>query len=238
MLTERTEGPIPASGDPADAVFWGFTSGVGGSGTTSLAVAAGRILSRLLETQVLLASFDRFASESDFRFEPGSLSVGQCLYRITGEDPIPGNMFPGCLQKDAYDLRRLGGAGEENPLCFAGEEDLYRLFRHIASCGSFRHVLLDIPSGISSWKSLMRMCERQIVNFGWRACRHGPSAALEDALRELSEGDGIDPERRIFPFRPLEDPDSFLRDPGGIDVDIHGQFGSEVRSLVDRMENP
>lgn len=236
-LAGGTEEWGKALADPSDTIFWGFTSGAGGSGTTSLAVAAGRVLCRLQGSKALLLSFSRFSGgDRDYGFEPGGLSAAQYLYRVATEGTLPDGLLQNCVQKDAYDLCRLGVSGTENPLCFAAEEDLYRLLRHAASCGGFAHILLDIPSGIPCWKSLMRLCERQIVNFGCRPHRFPSSEALEDTLKGLCESDGIDPRHRIFSFRPMEDPDSFPQYAWGGDVDIHGQFGAEVRALVDRTE--
>jgi len=220
----------------SDTLFWGFTSGIGGSGTSSLAVATARVLGRLFGEKVLLIGFDRFAG-SEYHFLPGSASVNRMLYRAACGEVLSPDVLENCLEKDAYDVRRVGIPDRENALCFAAEQELYKLFSHIASDGGFDHVLLDIPSGISCWKNLMRLCERQIVNFGFRPNRFRPSERLREVLRECCEADGADPDVRIASFYPMEDQDSFRSDPRGNDVDIHGQFGAEVRGLVERMEN-
>jgi len=237
-LCDPPSGALRVPGDAAKTIFWGFTSGVGGSGTSSLAQAAGRILSRLHGMEVLLVRFGRFVrNEGACRFDTNDPSLGQCLYRIVSGDIMRVKLSSEYCKRDPFELNLLGGPDRENPLCFAEEEDLYQLLHHIARHGDFQHVLLDVPAEIFCWKNLMRLCERQIVNFGCLPHRFAPSEVQEEVLRECCQADGSDPVFRIFPFRPMEDPDSFppaLQEDG---ADIHGQFGAEVRDLVDRMEN-
>lgn len=237
-LCDPVSGALPIAEEVSETIFWGLTSGVGGSGTSSLAIATGRILSRLHGMKVLLIGFGRFiCNGSDFHTQPDSRSVGQFLYRVSAGECLSVDLLQACCRKDAFDLTLLCGPDKENPLCFADEEDLYQLMRHIARYGGFQRVLLDVPAEISCWKNLMRLCERQIVNFGCQMHRFGPSEIQADILRDRCLADGADPDARIYTFHPLEDQDSFLPDQQGSDVNIHGQFGAEVRELVDRMEN-
>ncbi|HCU08171.1 MAG TPA: hypothetical protein DF480_04280 [Clostridiales bacterium] len=237
-LCDHASGVLPVAEDVSETIFWGFTSGVGGSGTSSLAISTGRILSRLHGMEVLLIGFGRFiCNGGDFHSRSDGRSMGQYLYRISGGEGLSASLLQACCRKDAFDLTLLGGPDRENPLCFAEEEDVYQLMRHIARYGGFQRVLLDVPAEISCWKNVMRLCERQIVNFGCQKHRFGPSEIQAEILRERCLDDGADPDVRIYTFHPLEDQDSFLPDQQGSDVDIHGQFGAEVRALVDRMEN-
>jgi len=53
-------GHLPAEVDLSGVTFWGVTSGAGGSGTSSLAIALGRSLARLRQQDVMLIEFGRF----------------------------------------------------------------------------------------------------------------------------------------------------------------------------------
>ncbi len=224
------------TGDAGNTAFWGFTSGVGGSGTSSLALAAGRILARLYRSDVLLISFDGFAVRDNRSEGESSTSLRELLYRIACGEGLTTELLQTHCRKDAYDLYQLGGADRMNPLCRADAEELYRLLRQIALSRAYQKVLLDIPPAFSCWKELMRMCEKKVVNFGFLGHRSGPSGCQTEVLRECCLDDGAEPDGSVYVFRPMEDPVTFLPERCPEGVDIHGQFGSEVRALVDRME--
>jgi hypothetical protein len=224
-------GHLPAEVDLSGVTFWGVTSGAGGSGTSSLAVVLGRSLARIRQQNVMLIEFGRFASDEGV---PDIGEGARFFYRVMADEPMVPGLFDVCTHTDSYGLKRFRRAGCENPLWAAGEDENFRLLRFVAQYAGCSHIVLDIPPSTRQSRTLMRVCEHQIVNYGWQHHRFAESAALERALRQVCERDGLDPERIIVSFQPMEDPYSFQ----GSEVDIHGQFGAEVRALVDRMERP
>ena len=72
-------------------------------------------------------------------------------------------------------------------------------------------------------------CERIIVLNGFRSTQIGPNSELYSYLNKYIQNLMFKPELSIF--SPMEDNESF----NGEEVDIHGQFGAEVRSLVSEL---
>lgn len=227
----RGDGLLPAEVDLSGVTFWGVTSGAGGSGTSSLAIVLGRSLARIRQQNVMLIEFGRFASDG------GVSDIGEAarfFYRVMAGEPAVSGLLDACTYTDSYGLKRFHRAGCENPLWTAGEDESFRLLKFIAKYAGCSHIVLDIPPSTRQSRTLMRVCEYQIVNYGWQHHRFEASTELEGVLRQVCERDGLDPERIVASFQPMEDPYSFQ----GSEVDIHGQFGAEVRALVDRMERP
>lgn len=236
LCMEKNAGKAPAS-SAGNTIFWGFTSGVGGSGTSSLAQAAGRILARLYRANVLLISFDGFTVCDSTPGTDERTSLRELLYRIACGESVTTDLLQIHCRRDPYGLYRLSGTDRINPLCRTDPEELYRLMRQIAQSGAYQRVLLDVPPAIFFWKELMRMCEKKIVNFGFHDHRSAPSCLQQEVLRECCLEDGTEPDTGIYVFCSMEDPATFLPEHWSDGVDIHGQFGSEVRALVDRMEH-
>jgi|GEM_PF-2093516 len=230
-LVGREDEQLPADVDLSGVTFWGVTSGAGGCGTSSLAIVLGRSLARLRQQNVMLIEFSRFAPDG------GVSDIGEAarlFYRVMAGETAVSGLLDACTHTDSYGLKRFHRAGCENPLWTAGGDESFRFLKFIAQYAGCTHIVLDIPPSTRQSRTLMRVCEHQIVNYGWQHHRFEASAELEGVLRQVCERDGLDPERIVASFQPMEDPYSFQ----GSEVDIHGQFGAEVRALVDRMERP
>ena len=223
--------------EAGDTNFIGITSGAGGTGVSSLAVCMGRILARLYEKSVLYVSFEAYKPlQYAFSFPEAAYSLDELLYRIVAHENSGRSILKNCLSKDSFDLQTIGHRGNISPLVNAEEEDVYQFLYFLASCGMFDVIVLDVPSSFAHYTSVMRMCERQVINFGCNVHRYIPSLLLKGELEDLCSYELKAVQEHIFEFKPLWDDVSFILAESGFDVDIHGQFGAEVRELVNSME--
>lgn len=220
-----------------DTSFIGITSGAGGSGTSSLAICMGRVLSRLYGKAVLYISFEAYKPLSyAFDFRPTGHSADILLYHLLSKSEDSALSLDDYFSEDSYSLKCISGMSKSNPFVHIEEDGVYQLLHCIACCGQFEIVILDVPCSFPHYKFLMRMCENQIVNFGFKKHCHIPSELSKEELGTICEYDIRAVKKRLFEFKPLEDRDSFILKGGRFDIDIHGQFGAEVRALVDSME--
>lgn len=223
--------------DASDTTFIGITSGVGGSGTSSLAVCMGRILCRLYQRTALYISFEMYKPLSSiFCFNNVPRSFDRLLYHLTSKDKDCTLNIEDYLSEDTYSLKYISFESKFNSFAQIEEDDMYRLLNCIACCGKFDVVILDVPSSFSQHKSVMRMCEKQVVNFGFKKHCQISSELMQEDLEELCAFDMQGVADRLFAFHPLEDSESFILTETGFDIDIHGQFGAEVRAFVDSLE--
>lgn len=214
---------------------WGITSGAGGSGTSSLAVALGRILARLDEHRPLLISFHRFSAEEAGERQGRADLFRRYLYRLTGTDRPCSGMLGRCTYLDHYGLAHFSYGKQENPLAHLTENEIVDLLQHVAGYGLYSHILLDIPAEVSHWRPLMRCCEHHIVNYGPCERRYAQSDRVRESLELLCLEDHTDAERRIVCFKPMFDEAGFSKEAWNGGPDIHGQYGAEVRGLADRL---
>ena len=223
--------------EESDVKFIGVTSGSGGAGTSSLAVCIGRILSRLHNKSVLYVSFEACKPLSHvFSFNGNGHCVDKLLYKFASEQNVTFTDLESYLSEDSFALKCIGNMGNMNPLLITEEDDIYHFLYFLARCGMFDSIVLDVPCSFLHYTEIMKMCERQIVNFGYKKHCHYPSTILTKDLETCcSIGFGKTTDR-IFQFAPLPDDASFISTEKGFDIDIHGQFGAEVRALVDSME--
>lgn len=221
-----------------EVMFIGVTSGSGGIGTSAVTVILGRILSRLYGRKVLYVSLGKSGpSDYAFGFEPASLCLGRLLYQLNtqNEDGCrPLNDYAG---KDAYGLYALCPGSDVNPLATGSREDVFHCLGAIAAYGGYERVLLDVPFDFIYWQDIMRMCEKQIIHYGFREYCRRAADKVRDELVELCDTDGLEPERRMIELRTLWDEDSFIFGEEGFDVDIHGQLGGEVRAVAENLES-
>jgi hypothetical protein len=217
--------------------FIGITSGSGGTGTSSLAVCIGRILSRLYAKSVLYVSFEAYKPlHYAFSFNCFGHSVDKLLYQLASKKRGDLVFLEEYISEDPFALKCIVNMTGINPLVNTEEEDIYNFLYCLTCCGKFEVIILDVPCSFLHYTSVMRMCEKQVVNFGFKSHCTIPSAIAKKELEELCSLDFEATKDRIFEFRPLSDDGSFIETDKGFDIDIHGQFGAEVRALVDKME--
>lgn len=220
-----------------DTNFIGVTSGAGGTGTSALAICMGRVLSRLYGKRVLYVSFEPYKARFyAFSFRCAAHCADKLLYHLASKGEhctLPLNDY---LSEDAYGLKCIESGLKSSSFLNVDEEEVYQFLHYIARSGEFEFVILDVPCSFLHYKAIMQMCEKQIMNFGWKKHCYIPSALAKDELCALCDYSTNAVGKRLFEFKPFDDPDSFILTDDGFDIDIHGQFGAEVRALVDRME--
>jgi len=217
--------------------FIGVTSGSGGTGTSSLAVCMGRILSRLYGKEVLYLSFEAYKPTNySFSFNCCGASMDKLLYGLAGKKESDMELLDAYTSEDPFALKCIAHVSNLNPLIYTEEEDIYDLLYYLATVGKFEMIILDVPCSLLHYANVMNMCEKKVVNFGFRAQCQIPSEIVKSELEELCDFASQGKQEQVYEFRPLQDDDSFFPLESGFDVDIHGQFGAEVRGLVDSLE--
>ena len=196
----------------------GFVSAVGGSGTSSAALALCRIYSSLFEYKTLYLSLDYLASKALIR--PGSVHLNT---HIQGREAIYSLLFEnqsiaGKLIRDDFGVYCFPGDKYRNPLHFLAEEQFYKLIEVLEK--SFDRIVLDIPLNCTLSTCASELCDSLIVCKGWQEDRIAPCNELYNYLNSSREG--------VIAFAPgFEDGDT---------DDIYGRFGAEVRSLAETIE--
>ena len=193
-------------------VLTGFLSGAGGSGTTSAAIAMGRIYTELYGYKTLYLSFDRLALKSGLSAENSMINVYNMVFGQ--EFVINGNVFA----QDSSGLFYMGTKGIVNPVGFLNGAMAASLIDRLS--GRFERMVLDIPYNWEGAMDLIDLCDNIAVCFGWQQERWSLSEVLSEHYKGIRD--------RVFEFRP------FFDEYGT--EDIYGQFGSEVRALAQQIE--
>ncbi len=202
-----------------NAEFIAFTSSCGGVGTSSLAIAAGRILSRLYELRVLYINFDRLsdkcgpeggADRSDF-FKPVVLDCNWSSFKDRA------------IVKDEYELSYLKCKEITNPLQ-SGVNNPQLLLERMSK--EYDVVLLDIPFSSVCLEEFLPLCEHVVLCYGTA----GPAEYKYIDLTKAFLKDCFS-RTVIYEFFCERDEYSF-EDTG---PDIHGEYGAHVRELLSRI---
>jgi len=212
----------------ASSRFIGITSACGGVGTSSLAVTLGRILSRLNEKNVLYISFDCLPSKCevksgmsrrdiyDIYCKAGNGDFNAC---ISTEEKIISDF----IVKDDYGLNYLKVEAKINPFHKGiPDNDGFLLQCNL----NYEFVILDVPSGSFAGVSVFNLCEDLIVNEG--IAKPYQKKYCDDCYELLKI---LAPASRLHRFAAGIDAASFENG----NVDIHGEYGSEVRKLVTQL---
>ena len=200
--------------------FIGFSSGCGGSGQSSSAIALGRIYSRLYGFKTVYVSFDRFSfgrSHTDADLP----DLEKLVYHLMSDGSLSREQIMDTVSEDEYGLSGFRIRSGANPLCTGEFKYLYGFLLAIAESGLFERAVLDIPYNHVFAGELLSLCEKKII-----VC--GP----DERSRVLS-----DTALAFFPGKKellFHEQDEFSFDDGV--VDIHGQFGAEVREIAEKIE--
>jgi len=209
-----------------------FTSCGGGQGSSTCAALMARLLSSRKRGSVLCLSFDpvifdrrpgESAGAEDLLQPEDSLAFEKLLLRLIGScgAPDPGSLEPlikSAFKKDAYGAYHAGGFSGMNPLWEADEEMLLTALESIGGSSVFSHVVLDVPCGHRSFELISSLCEYRFLvdregrSGSWLAKRMKSCASAQKAVFSL--------------FSPEHDEHAAY-------LDIHGQLGSEVRTLAE-----
>lgn len=199
--------------DPdGSCVLTGFTSGAGGTGTTSSALAMGHISAQLYGLKTLYLSFDALAVKSGLAADD---SLQKICSLICGKDEKARDSF---FAQDGGGLFFLGADGIINPLSLIDAAGAQTLIEKLSAC--FERIVLDVPFSWSGAADILDICDNVAVCFGWLQERYPVSEALSAFLKGTRD--------RVFDFKPLYD-------EYGTE-EIYGQFGSEVRALAEQIE--
>ena len=205
-----------------------FTSPLGGCGCSSAAWTLGRIASKIFKRKVLIISLEslkiKLLPRSAVRSEKGNIFsgiyCGSSNYGMALEFP---------LYRDEFGVSYMASEEYFNPLCNISEDELNSFFETISSSNEFDLVILDIPLRRPSFEKYIFCCEKAVIISGYIREKRWVSddflAHLESDASELKESPVF------FKFAAEEEKESFTDD----DVDIHGQFGAEVRELADEL---
>lgn len=210
--------------ETGDTKFYGFTSDVGGAGTSSAAVVFSRIASALWGKRILVVSFDGISRKMAPVRNRGSYAKG--LFVTLRSDQTGKEIPEEYLCRDEFGVAYVTDAGFFNPLSELSAEDLYFCMNRIALSGQFDAVVLDYPFQSLRSVEISSLCEKIVVCCG-RNCtgKTDRQTFRENFLKYAEEM----PEKPLLHFfNPDEDRESFAEDI----VDIHGQFGAEVRELA------
>ena len=193
------------SGKNADVI--GFTSGTGGSGTTSTALMLARNYAELCGMEVAFLSLDLLSSKACWQKGPSGRKLFEML--LPGLEPDPLKLFV----KDGSGVARLPADGPRNPLTLADSGELLRIMEKLETC--FDKIIIDVPASCVQSPGILDACDSVVVCFGWQDKLYGPS---EELYLMLSEVHGS--VHRFFSFHDDEEPN------------LYGQLGSEVRRLA------
>ena len=208
---ERPVSFYPENGSAADkekkAVVTGFTSGVGGSGTTSAALMLARNYAELCGMKAAFLSLDLLASKSCVKKASSVRTLFDVFF--TGPPVDPEKLFV----KDSSGVYRMPAEGYRNPLTLLDTEDLVYVMDLLRP--HFDRIIMDVPVSCEQAPGVLCACDSVVVCFGWQDKLFGPSEELYLMLSE--ECVNI---HRFFCFHDEDEPD------------LYGQLGSEVRRLA------
>ena len=212
MVKERSTLFYPdtssADGTEDRAEVIGFTSGVGGSGTTSAAMMLARNYTELCGLKTAYISLDLLASKACINKK--DTSVRTLFDALFGSGPAdPGKLFV----KDASGVFGIPADGPRNPLTLLDTEDVLYVMDTLRP--HFDKVIADVPVSCAQAPGVLTSCDSVVVCFGWQDKLFGPS---EELYLMLSEECGNI--HRFFCFHDEDEPD------------LYGQLGSEVRRLA------
>lgn len=211
-----------------NSIFIGITSASGGSGLTSFCIALSRILSQLHSKHVLCLSLDNLS----FKMSPVNSGIKESKRTLAeffckGFDPK--RFMDECLAFDDFGVAYLSDNGFYNPLYLMNFDDLEKFFTFISESEVFDYVILDIPFRNATSLELCAFCEKVVLCLGYKTQQLANNKTLDEFLSK--EFENLTNSPRKFAISFYTDEESFLNN----EVDIHGQFGAEVRSFAEEL---
>ncbi len=135
-----------------------FFSRQGGSGVTSLAVTAGRMLSGMYGEKVLYICTKKEDDSLMYRCSTGGDGLLQELrYRLKNRRPIYLDRF---TERDDYGLEYLRISGSGETLAELKAEEMQPLLQEIGEAGGYEWILLDtgVPGSMPDWGMPVEIC--------------------------------------------------------------------------------
>ena len=203
-----------------------FISACGGTGCTSASRAFARICSKLLKKQVIVLSLDMLSAKT-FPASAGKDNVGLLdtgvpygKYGQSGTLCIP-------LVKDDHGVFYIKDPAFFNPLHSLTGIELTGLLERVSEL--FDLSVIDIPFNNCMSEALCMCCEKTVVVSGYLPSQRTYAPLLLKQLKSYAQSMPQRPQVVLFALE--EDKESFTED----DVDIHDQFGAEVRKLAEEL---
>ena len=201
-----------------------FTSACGGTGCSSSAVSLARIMSKLRKKRVLVLSLDTLAEKM---YPPSALKTKTVF--DTGLQYGRGQTLKLPLSTDDFGVSYVHDKGFINPFHMLDERALETVLENVSRSRDYDMVILDIPYKMPLSEKLITCCEKVVVVFGYLPyqIKHNDSFLrhLELNIKALKF------RPLLYSFAAMEDRESF--EDG--EVDIHDQFGAEVRQLAEEL---
>lgn len=211
IVMERPVSFYPDKGPAPDAekkaVVTGFTSGAGGSGTTSAALMLARNYTELCGMKAAFLSLDLIASKSCVKKASSVRTLFDVFFNGAPVDPEK------LFVKDSLGVFRMPAEGYRNPLTLLDTDDLVYVIDLLRP--HFDRIVMDVPISCDQAPGVLSACDSVVVCFGWQDKLFGPSEELYLMLSEECVN-----VHRFFCFHDDEEPD------------LYGQLGSEVRRLA------
>jgi len=155
-----------------------------------------------------------------------SLTFARILSRIEEKKVFYLNTTPIAFlpEEDEFGVHSMVSSGM-NPVFDKSEHDMVQLLK--AKSEQFDVLVIDTSFSVCQFRTLFTYSDKTVIVFSpERGCRK--TEVLFDALQDISKNGGGE----VYDFRPSYDEGSFSAGK----IDIHGEFGSEVRELAKRLE--
>ncbi|MBO4819205.1 MAG: hypothetical protein J5528_03605 [Firmicutes bacterium] len=201
-----------------------FTSACGGTGCSSSAVALARIMTKLHKRKVLVLSLDTMTEKM---YPPSAVKEKPLL--DTGLSCGREQTLKLPLSADDFGVSYVRDKGFINPFHLIKERDLETVLENISRSKAYDMVILDIPYKMPFSEKLITCCEKVVVVSGYLPYQIKHNGSFLKHLELNIKALKFRPV--LYNFTAMEDAESF---EGG-EVDIHDQFGAEVRQLADKL---
>lgn len=242
-----------------------FSSCSGGTGCTTLAMAAAQELCRFRNQRVLYLSFEEVESTGEFMESPvGVKGAGVYLYHLfkpgslriaeeTGEYPL----MEGYIVRDSFGVEAFAPTAGRNPLKSLTEEEFTVFMASVIDSGRYDAVVMDLGSGISKTElSCMEISEkvcfisgksasREIQYLQYLICRCGEGIVEKlvktenmAALSEKEEKGQVGQAPMIETAVKIAESDDFLQTGEVKRIFLDGSFGSSIKLLTEKLTEP
>lgn len=148
-IYSRLTGRNPVSIRKHDIKLFAFTSWAGGSGCTTVAMAAGQELCRFRGKRVLYLSFESIESTGEFINGGGGMkSLNQYMYELFSREK-KGNFLQSYLIKDDFGMEAFAPSRGRNPLLDMSKDEAYLFIASIIDSGRFDVIIADAATCLS-----------------------------------------------------------------------------------------
>lgn len=205
-----------------------FTGVFGGAGCTSSTRTLARIATKLYKKNVLCLSFDSLSLKMAPLQMPACSAKAWLSKVCSGQiEAVKDEQY---YVKDDFGVFYVSDKYFFNPIPECVPEDIRTVFEAIKNSGCFDCLVIDLPYKYKICDFSAGFCSSIYIVEPYYTHSKGPCAALMEHFKHCFCSNG-NSGPRIKIFSPMEDKESFYDS----DVDIHGQFGAEVRELASEL---